>query len=623
MKTFNKYALFGLLASMTLSSSAQDANYWGYTNEKDCNRSVGIKFNTAEKQGFAIKISKEKAALLKGRKITGLRALFCTTQATNVKAFVTTQLGVANDYEADVKIGSPRFTDFKFPASYTIAGDKELYVGFTLNFTGNGASVLSYDQSAELPEGIAWGYTGDKWENVKYGGAPAILLLLDDMPAYTDVLLKPISFENFYTAGNEYSFSGQINNPGTETIHSFDLAVRVGDGEETVEHVDNISLAPNTNYDFTIKDCAITSSGNLPFYITVKNVNGKEDADVTDNEVNEEQYIYPENVKKRILLEVFTGMGCSNCPAGHSLIESVIAGREDVVVVEHHTFYSGDALSMKESMEYLWYFNSPNTYAPGLMGNRLLYNQAASSPVVEAVSESNITQVVNAASTSEPYVSVEMETKYDEATRKLEVTVYVTTYVMPENTNNSINIFITQSGISGDDYYQAGASSSYIHNHAMRGALTGTYGEDIELKLGETVKHTFSYTLPDAIVSTASTPENFFVPVDSNKMEVVAFVLGKTNSALTNQVYNVVALPLTGGSTVGLEGNPEIGTPLQIYVNDRTISFCEQVSSAEVYHISGKLVASGKEAVTLPAGFYIVRAMDAQGSRVIKKIQIR
>lgn len=600
---------------------AQDAAYWGYADESGCKRNIGKRFNTGTEQGFAIKISKEKAGLLRGRKIVGLRALFTTTQAENVKGFVTSSLGGKNDCEMTVSSITPRFTDYKFPEPYTITGDNDLYAGFTLDFTGQGLSVMSYDQSAELPAGLSWAYTGSGWDNVVYGGAPAVLLVLDEMPSYADAMLKPMSFSSYYTAGKTYTFNGQINNPGTETINSLDLNVQVGNGTVVTKHLDGIGLKPNGNYDFTIDDCAVSESGNLSFDISITNVNGKEDADMQDNALTEHKFIYPENFKKQVLLEMYTGMGCVNCPGGHEVVEAAIAEADDAVLVEHHTYSRGDNLSMQESMDYLWYFNSDMTYAPGIMCNRSPYTDGLTTPVVNAKDPASVNAILTSARNKAPYASIDLNTAFNPDTRVLTATVTVSTIEEPLLPENRINVFLTQNGIYGDDFAQTGAGGNYVHNHAMRGSLTGTWGEAIEMKAGGTVTKTYTYTVPDNIVSTAS-PAQYPVPAVPEDMQVVAFVMGVSDSPETNIIYNVASAPVTGGAS-GIEDIQDDSEQIAIYADGGRILVKGDVAEACVYNVSGEPVAYGTQSTRLPEGLYIVKAVTASGKKTTRKIAVR
>lgn len=621
-KIFRNLALTVAVFSAT-AVGAQ--TYYGYADESTCSYRTGKRFNAGVEQGFAIKISKEKAALLKGKKITGLRALFSTgSNAENIKMFVAKNLGEANSYEQSVSAIKPRFTNYDFSSPYTITDDSDLYIGFTLDYTSNVTNVFSVDWTAELSEGLVWAYTSEGWKSVACDGAPAIYLILDNAINYTDVMVKPVSLGAFYTSGKSTDFNGQLFNAGSEVIKSMDLSFKLGDNDAVTRHIDGLNIEPRTVYDFVLNDCMIENSGRLPLTIEATNINNAQDADPTDNIATSTKYIYPENVRKRTMLEVFTGMECPNCPAGSAVIGQAVEGREDdFVIVAHHTFggnYGQDKFSMTEDDQYKWFFNGPQ-YAPGVMANRVPYVEGLSNPVVQGNVSGDVQSVIDAAENRPPYVDVNMTTTYDEQTKVVTVDVYVTTYEIPPYENNRLNLFLKQNNIKSLPYYpQQGAGSNYIHNYVFRGSLTGVWGEEIELKEGETVKRTYTYTLPDAIVSTYSIPADEAVKVVLDDMYVTAFVEGVTTLQVDCPIYNSVEVALKGGSTVSVEN---VASDDLLYVRGNTVFCSDSESSVSAYNMQGVEVAAAQHELVLNQGMYLVRAVTSDGNIVIRKIIIR
>lgn len=584
--------------------------YWGYANEKTCSYRTGKRFNTGAEQGFAIKVSKEKAALLKGHKLTGIRALFSTSSNTsNIKAFVASELGGTNICEQEVVSIKPRFTDYSFSEPYTITGESDLYAGFTLNYSSDVTNIFSVDWSPELPSGLVWAFTGSGWENVTCNGAPAFFLILDGAPVHTDIMVKPVAFNPFYTAGTAYDFNVDMVNLGTQSITSADITFKAGNGTTVTQHHDGLSIEPGASTRFVFNS-KITDSGLLPITLTATNINGGTDADNTDNATTSEKYIYPENTRRRILLETFTGLDCPNCPGGSANISQVISGREDdFVIIAHHTFggtYGNDFFSMAEDNAYKWFFNGKQ-YAPGVMANRTPHTKGLNSPVVEATMQQYVQNVVDGAMLYPPYVDINLKTTFNADTRLLTATVRVTTLEDPPYNTNRLNVHLTQSGVSSETFPQSGAGSNYMHNHIFRGSLTGTWGEDIELKAGQTVERTYTYTVPDAIVSTFSIVEGFALPVVLNNMRVVAFIEGITESPADCPIYNTVETALTGGDT-GINGNTATSG---------------NVTSTKVYNMQGALVNEGRQGIHLKPGIYIIRSTMANGNTITRKTIIR
>ncbi len=581
------------------ATSLNAANYWGYANLETCDKNVGIRYNSGVAQGAAIKITKEKAALLKGLKIEGLHAVFATSSGvSNIKIFVAKSLGGAHEVETSVSSVSPRFKDYKFDTPYTIAGDCELYVGFTLDYASDMANIFAVDKTAELPAGLVWGYTGEKWENVQSNGAPAFDLILDKMPDVLDVMVKPVDFELLYTAGKTYDFSGQLMNIGSKAITSVDLAIAVGDAEPYVQQLTGLNIAAGTVYDFKIEDYLIEHSGNLPVKIEAIKINGGTDADATDNVAVSTKYIYSSTFKRRVLLETFTGLGCSSCPSGtNNVLAKMNENPGKYVVVAHHTYgnpYGSDIFTMTEDHEYKWFFNG-SQYAPGVMANRVPYSSALTNPVVELTDQGRFTAVTTAADQRAPYVEIDVRTSYDEITRVMTATVDVFTHEVPPYELSSLNVHLTQSGYTG--YPQSGASTSYVHKFVFRGALTGAWGEKIELRAGEKVSRTYTYTVPvDPVESTSAYPTGYPLEVKPEDMTVVAFVGAVANKQTECFVYNVAEAPFLNGSSGITAPSVDIDRP----------------ATTSIYTIDGRKVGRMTE-----PGLYIVRTM--QGGQVTTK----
>lgn len=579
---------------------AQDITYWGYAQESTCTYRIGQRFGSEAEQGVAVKMSKAKAALLKGKRIVGLRALFSTSSnVSNVKFFVTSELGGTPLAEASASSIRPRFTEYKFSSPIEISGETDLYFGFTLNYSSSNLSIFSTDQTNALPDGLVWGYTDGKWQTVSCNGAPAIYLMIEGSPDYADVTVKPVDMAGFYAAGKTYDFSGQIFNSGTQTINEMDVTFTLGDNTPVVTRLSGLNIEPRTVYDFTVPACSLLTSGTLPMSISADNIvsaTGAGDSDSSDNLSTLSKYIYPATTKRRILLDYFTGLDCPNCPLGTSTIASFTEGREDdFVIVAHHT-YGGtlgkDYFTMKEDDSYKWFFNG-SQYAPALMANRVPYDESLTSAMVQGNAEAYVRAAILVAETHQPYVEIGLATDYDADTRLLTATVTVTPRELPPYSTNRLNVYLKQSGVvSGTQYVQSGASSSYVHNNIFRGSLTDTWGEDIELKTDETITRTYTYTVPEAIVSTYSDPADWALPVVLDNMSVVAFVEGVTSSPTDCPVYNAVEAPfIDASSSINAVTSNQNGNEIDA-----------------IYNAAGQMVAKGQSTKGLASGMYIVRS---------------
>lgn len=609
-------------AFVATSLSAQ--TFWGYAQEDACDYKTGKRFCSAASQGIAIKMPREKVALLKGKQITSIKAMFSTgSNISNARLFISAAPGGAPLYEQAVTI-RPKFNNYELNQAYTVTGESDLYIGFTFDYASDLVNVFSVDGQDDLPEGFVWAVTDEGWKAVKSGGSPALFVGFNEMPSFTDIIAKPIRLNAFYKAGGTYDFTGQLFNAGTETITSLDLSVTVGENAPELRHLEGLSVLPGSNYDFALTDCTVSESGTLPICINVTAVNGGSDAAPSDNLSQEFKYVYPSEVEKRILLEEFTGLGCSNCPAGAAVIERVLNGRKmQYAVVAHHTYgmpNGQDYFSMMEDNEYKWFFNGKQ-YAPAIMANRLPYVSTLDNPVVQANIEPEVRKIVEAAEAQPPYVDVDLVPYLDRETRQLEVTVTVKTYELPPLADNRLNVYLSQDGVAaGKLYAQSGAGSNYVHNYIFRGSLTGVWGEPIELKRGETVTRTFTFEMPEEIVSTFSYPENHSLPAPLEDMKVTAFVEGVTNQPARCPIYNMKQSAFVYDRTaidqvVGDEG-------FDFSVNGNQITASRGVTMMEAFTPQGTLAARGRYSLRLPSGLYIIKARTDSGKYFTRKVSL-
>ena len=95
-------------------------------------------------------------------------------------------------------------------------------------------------------------------------------------------MAKAGTIDGYFKVGNNYDYSGQIINIGTETITSFDLTVN-NNGTETTTNYTGLSIAQGDIFDYTISQLKSESMGNRTISATISNVNGTTDSDPSDN----------------------------------------------------------------------------------------------------------------------------------------------------------------------------------------------------------------------------------------------------------------------------------------------------------------------------------------------------
>lgn len=615
------------LAQTTVAADDATA-YIGYT-AGSLDRNKGISLSSDLTDGAAICLPAAKAQALKGAVIKGISLQLSSMQSDPTTLFVTKELGgeplaqVALTYEEGRKaLSTAKMADVLFNQPVTIDGSP-LYIGYTCKLRKAGYFPILFDYNGTLSENLGYVLVDGTWKDASaYNiGAPAIRFILGNVPEVADVMVKPFSTLDYYRAGESFQVSPKIYNCGTATIHSIEVTTKVNDGAEIVKTIDGLNIAPNTFYDLAVAGFDAINEGRSSVDVSVSRLNGVPDSDPSDNVTGSSIVIYPANMKRHFLLEGFTGQECVNCPRGHEELKQFIAqSPEDFVQVSHHSGYYPDAFTMTEDIQYVWFYGTMGNFAPAAMLDRTPSAVGLSSPVA-----GNGTSLLPELKGSyavrkpiQPYVSVDLTNSYDEATRKCKVDVTVHTYNVPSNEMHTLNLWLTQDGIIA---YQSGGGNQYSHDHVFRGSLTGAWGEEIELKEGETITKSFEYEMPSEITSsyTGSGAVGDTFATDPAKMHWVAFVGDVTTSPITCTVWNSNTIDVTeNGTTSGIVSAPvETGTARAVVVGNQ-LAVTGDYRTAKVYSLAGQRVAtlSAGERVALPAGVYLVQ-VDAQPAQKV------
>lgn len=539
-----------LAAALMMGGVAVAQTVVGYTNGT-LSRNDIVRFGNTEKQGMAVYVDAEKAALLKGASVKSFLTYVTTTQVTNGTLFITRELGGTSLYEQSFTPTSSRerMTEYVLDNAFVLDGEP-FYFGHTVE-VGTSYKPLSMDLSNATEPGISWAYENGIWIDIsqKDFGVPNIQLKLDGVAAFTDLTVRPIQAEGYQVADKPQVFKGQVFNFGSQTITSFDLTCSVGTAEPVVTSVSGISLASGKSYDFTLPAYTTSETGTLDLKVSVSNINGATDADATDNNATSNVFFYPAGVEKKILVEVFTGQACGNCPAGHTNLANALKGIEDEFIeVCHHAGYYPDMFTLEESYVYTWLYGTSGTYAPAAMFNRAAVPSiSTTSPVFASTDGSSVRTASQAFRDEQPYVALKLYNELDAVTRKGVLVVDVETFVSPSDSIHTLNVWLVQDGLVG---MQASGGSNYVHNHVFRGTLIGNaWGLQIELTPGETVRHTIEYEIPQTITANYGDYKDSematFEAVLAD-MQIVAFVSDFSSVSPTAcKVYNAAKIPVT------------------------------------------------------------------------------
>ena len=635
-----KHIILGL-SLMALSTFGMKASTIGYTNGTISRTSV-FRMGSTTKQGQAIRFSREKLQTLKGKSISAVNIAVGSRNTTgnNAHIFVATSLEGTPIAEGDLSLSKAlQWLTYTLDTPYVITGEEtEMYVGYTAEIATS-YNMLSADFDADIPN-CNFAYKDGEWTDT-YGigaGCANITAEIADAPSFCDIIMAHNNLDGYYTAGKDYTLSAKVKNFGTKAITTFNTDINI-DGKTVALKVENVNIQPGASYAITLPELSTATSGNTPISISVNNVNNADDdTDMSDNTYTENIFFYPADMERNMLIEGFTGQTCNNCPTGHSIMNNAISKYAEIpaVVVEHHSGYYPDMFSMAEDMDYLFFYDGygTSTYAPAIMVNRTTNPLiGAAAPVLECTSVANAQNLITYANSNKPYVSMKMESSFDEATREVTLTLAIKPHTDLPGAQNVFNVFLTQDSIFA---IQNNGGANYCHRHVFRGTVTGNaWGIATDFTPGKEVVWTKTFVLPEAIRSSywsdasleanGSDPSQVTWATELDKMHLVAFVAGfdpPNNSA--NNVYNCIETKIgesytQSGFTTGISNSVSRDDVPAIYVEDGMIRVNGQCDRVSAYDLSGRMVDGTSR---LKKGMYIISAV-ANGKKYTKKVLVR
>lgn len=593
--------LLTICAALALAATASAQTTLTYSNGT-LGRNNVARVGTGSKQGMAIRLSHEKLQLLKGKSITTVEAVLGSANTTGkkVRGFITTDLNATPNVEKSVSISraTTTWTSISLDDPYTITGEEpELYVGVDMEIA-NTYQALSVDFSADS-KGHCYVLNDDKWEDSFGKGLGSVnvrAVLDDDMQNYTDAIVKDFSVNGYYKVDGNYDFSTELFNFGSTTINSFDLTISGGGIETKTTHITGANVAPQGVYTLKLPTINPSTSGSSELKVEISNINGSQDADVTDNRTAADVFFYPANMERSLLVEEFTGTACVNCPSGQRTLAAALAAtKHQYVEILHHAGYQPDAYTMDISSDYVSFYGGSSTYAPACMINR--------TTCVDAVPVFNVgTSLINGAldycSKQQPYASLALQTTWNAATREYEVAVTVDCHNdMPEGLN-VMNVILVQDHIAGS---QTGVDGTYDHRYVCRGSLLGNaWGGLLEegSKAGETITWKKTFTLPETIAADYwGENSKYKVATDPKNMIIVAYIAHHDNESIHNrQVFNAVEAHL-GSSHIqaGIASGIE-----EIHSN------ASSIRDSRVFNLAGQRVNSNAKGIVISNGRKIV-----------------
>ena len=324
---------------------------------------------------------------------------------------------------------------------------------------------------------------------------------------------------------------------------------------------------------------------------------------------------------RKILLEQFTTVNCGWCPPGADRITSAIGTATNIIWIKHHAGFGEDFLTNDIHRELLALYGG-STFAPAMSVDRTRFNEEDAGPVGSVGQVSAIRTLFASAKQVATYCKViAPEITYNPSTRRVSGQVRVRFGDEIWDANTRITVFLIEDSIVGsqNDYTDHGNWTNYVHMGTVRAALTGIWGDNLEVDAQErTAVHNINYVLP--------------AECEYSHCKLVAFVTNHDASNINNRkVLNAAEsafLDEVPGELAGI-GTVAAESRLRLYPNPAcgqvVLEADEEIASVQVVNALGQVVYSAQpstgscQQLTVnttmwPQGVYVVRVRTAAGT---------
>ncbi len=312
-----------------------------------------------------------------------------------------------------------------------------------------------------------------------------------------------------------------VTGPALVSMNASTSYTAASDENTLTWYVDDVQQSA-TGHTFTT---TFTTPGNHVVKAEATNVAGTNTKSVTT-------YAYdPANTCSRnTLLEHFTTQVCQFCPGGHERLGQAMEGFEDRIAwVAHHAGYYTDDMTIDASAnDIIVMYGTGGTWAPAMMLDRnVKFADPEDGGAVASISSNvnNIVSLFNQALAERTFVTLDIDNvAYNQSSRELSLTVSGT--VLQDFGDYNISLYITEDSIIAAQQSTGGQTiSAYQHDHVLRAAVNGSWGERLSINGDNTYSKTFTYTLP--------------ATWKANKCRAIVFVNRYGNSIDSRQVLNV------------------------------------------------------------------------------------
>lgn len=203
---------------------------------------------------------------------------------------------------------------------------------------------------------------------------------------------------------------------------------------------------------------------------------------ISCDDIKEDERFLPyerPTVVRKVLIQEFSGMMCTNCPNGAEEIHNLqLANPGQVVAVAMHTENNNlatplNGLDLRNEVSTAYY----NHYGVKNLPTAVISGQKSEDPTTWG-SLAMETLLPDDPSLDPVVAGITLSPRYDAATRELTVD-YDIDFLLQVSEECTMQLWVVENDIHGWQMTKTGLNRDYTHNHILRAAVNGTWGESI------------------------------------------------------------------------------------------------------------------------------------------------
>lgn len=600
----------------------------GYS-DKEVEKNSCLGFDGNGLSLHAIKLSKDMLSSYVGEKISAIR-IGLGGEISNVSVFLREDLKGEDVAKGTISKGQMSWNYAKFENPYVIPADKDLYIGYSYQHSGE-MYVIGLETGSYAAGSCYLGFVGDgenyfddfsSSEN-KLGKLLIAAIIGENVEDYGNSLtLSSSTMSSSVQKDVPFSTNIEVVNTSWNSVSEATIKFNEKNNPVTKSVVFEPALQPGEIAECELADLTVSEDQTVSFDIVSLN-NGKSNY-ATKASLSVDCKVFEDEVfDKNMLVEYYTGQMCGNCPNGTQMIYDLMKGNESRFVWIAYHSYLFDDFCNEESI-----FNSNKfqggTSAPIMMLNRKTYELSdpqggtgihalTMHPTYFAYTNSK-EHFVDAELAEPARISIKISQSYDKETNTLHIVVSgkkVSGYL--DDKNLALTVNITE---DGQVAYQNGGSEDYVHNNIFRNVLSDKEGDLLTFDADGNYSKEYYFVIPEKYVSYKS---NVTTYPNRKNMKIAAFVSNKGTLLNDMHTFNVKQVKFIDEACVGI-GNTFVDSSVKgLYSQDGKIYVAGEATSIEVYNMSGTLIENNN----LPQGIYIVKAIDNNGQSRIEKVIVK